>query len=270
MEDFSLLVDRAAEGGFISCYNFKGRNGTERQITHLLFADDTLVFCKDTKDQMAYLSWISAWFETLSGLRINLDKSSLIPVGRVENKENLAIELGCKIGYLPIEYLGLPLGAKRKASSLWDGVEERFRKRLANWKRQYISEGGRHTLIRSFLSNLPTYAMSQFRLPRKVKIRLEKIQRDFLWGGGNLERKTHLVKWDIVCSSKVKGGLGIHSLLNFNEALLGKWNWRFAMEENSVRRMGDGSLKLLKVVMGSGLWKDIDKEVIQIRQNCSI
>ena len=91
MEAFSLLVDRPTEGGFIFGYKFKGRNGTERQITHLLFADDTLVFCKDTKDQMAYLSRILAWFEALSGLRINLDKSSLLPVGRVENKENLAL-----------------------------------------------------------------------------------------------------------------------------------------------------------------------------------
>ena len=73
-----------------------------------------------------------AWFEALSRLRINLDKSSLIPMGRVENEENLAIELGCKIGYLPAEYLGLPLGAKQRASSVWDGVEERFRIRLAN------------------------------------------------------------------------------------------------------------------------------------------
>ena len=64
-----------------------------------------------------------AWFEALFGLRINLDKSSLIPVGRVENEENLATKLGCKIGYLPAEYLELPLGAKRKASSVWDGVE---------------------------------------------------------------------------------------------------------------------------------------------------
>ena len=56
MEAFSLLVDRAAEGGFISGYKFKGRNATERQITHLLFVDDTLVFCKDTEDQMVYLS----------------------------------------------------------------------------------------------------------------------------------------------------------------------------------------------------------------------
>ena len=130
----------------------------------------------------------------------------------------------------------MPLGAKRKASSVWDGVEKRFRKRLANWKRQYISKGGRLTLIRSSKSNLPTYVMSLFRLPRKVKIILEKIQRNFLWGGGNLERKIHLVKWD--------------SLLNFNKALLGKWNWKFSIEENSVRR----NIISIKYVMEDGGW----------------
>ena len=280
MEVFSLLVDKATEGGFISGYNFKGRNDTKRQITHLLFADDTLVFCKDTVDQMVYLSWILAWFEALSGLKVNLDKSSLLPVGRVENEESFALELGCKIGSLLAEYLGLPLGAKYKAASVWDGVEERFRKRLAKWKRQYISKGGRLTLIRSTVSNMPTYVMSLFRLPRKVKIILEKIQRDFLWGGGNLERKIHLVNWDIVCSSKEKGGLGIRSLSNFNKALLGKWNWRFVMEENSFWRnnirlkygMEDGGWfsNTPRGSYGVGLWKDIRKEGIQLRQNCSI
>ena len=56
MKSFSLLVDRAAKGGFISGYKFKGRNVKERQITHLLFVDYTLAFCKDMEDQMAYLS----------------------------------------------------------------------------------------------------------------------------------------------------------------------------------------------------------------------
>ena len=92
---------------------------------------------------------------------------------------------------------------------MWDGVEERFRKKLAIWKRRFISKGGRLTLIRSILSNLPIYIMSLFHLPKGVKSRLEKIQRDFLWGGGNLERKIHVVSWDVVCLRKEKGGLGI-------------------------------------------------------------
>ena len=87
------------------------------------------------------------WFEAISGLRIKLEKSELIPVGRVENIDDLALDFGCRVGSLPSTYLGLPLGAPFKTVSVWDGVEERFRKRLAMWKRQYLSKGGRATLI---------------------------------------------------------------------------------------------------------------------------
>ena len=41
------------------------------------------------------------WFEACSGLRINLEKSELILVGRVHNIDELALELGCKVGSLP-------------------------------------------------------------------------------------------------------------------------------------------------------------------------
>ncbi|KAL6334375.1 hypothetical protein AAG906_014776 [Vitis piasezkii] len=45
-------------------------------------------------------------------LRINLEKSELIPVGDIED---LALELGCKVGGLPSYYSGLPLGALFKS-----------------------------------------------------------------------------------------------------------------------------------------------------------
>ena len=54
------------------------------------------------------------------------------------------------------------------------------------------------------LASLPIYFMSLFWMLRRVCLRLEKIQRDFLWGGGALENKPHLVKWDIVCLDKRK------------------------------------------------------------------
>ena len=49
------------------------------------------------------------------------------------------------------------------------------------------------------------YTMSLLCMPRVVRLRLEKIQRDFLWVEGKLEKKPHLVKWLIVCSDKRKG-----------------------------------------------------------------
>ena len=72
------------------------------------------------------------------GLKINLDKVEVIPVGEVLKVKNLASVLGCRIRKLPTSYLGLPLGVLFKSSRVWDAVEERFIKRLAMWKRQYL------------------------------------------------------------------------------------------------------------------------------------
>ena len=141
----------------------------------------------------------------------------------------MVVELRCRVGQLPAVYLGLPLGAPNKASSMWDGVEERVRRRLALWKRQYISKGGRITLIKTTMTSMPLYQMSLFRMPKLVARRLEKLQRDFLWGGGNLEKKAHLVNWEVVCVDKEKeGGEGVW--LKKSSPLEQSLAWKMVME----------------------------------------
>ena len=142
MEVFSCMLRRAISGGFLSGWRVRGRSGEGVQISHLLFADDTLVFCEESLDQMTNISWLLMWFEACSGLKINLEKSELIPVGRVHDMEGLALELGCKVGGLPSCYLGLPLGAPFNSLAVWDGVEERFCKRLLCGRGNiYLKEG---------------------------------------------------------------------------------------------------------------------------------
>jgi hypothetical protein len=77
------------------------------------------------------------------------------------------------------------------------------------------------TLIKSTLSNLPTYYMSLFPIPVSVTSHIEKLQRDFLWGGMGEEFKYHLVSWEKVCTPISNGGFGIRNLVMFNRALLG-------------------------------------------------
>jgi hypothetical protein len=43
----------------------------------------------------------------------------------------------------------------------------------------YLSKGGRITLIKSILSNLPTYFLSVFPIPIGVANCIEKVQQDF-------------------------------------------------------------------------------------------
>ena len=135
-----------------------------------------------------------------------------------------------------MKYLGLPLGAKFKDKSIWNPILEKIERKLAGWKKLYLSKGGRVTLIKSTLSNLPTYFLSLFPIPASVANRIARLQRDFLWGGLGDEPKFHLVDWSMVCTPLASGGLEIRNLRTFNVALLGKWLWRFGHERDALWR----------------------------------
>ncbi|RVW88275.1 Transposon TX1 uncharacterized 149 kDa protein [Vitis vinifera] len=94
------------------------------KVTHLLFADDTIIFCEAKKEALLHLGWVLFWFEAASGLKINLDKSMVIPVGRWMGCWIWRLKLGVGWGNSLLVYLGLPLGAPNRDVSAWDGVED--------------------------------------------------------------------------------------------------------------------------------------------------
>ena len=95
-----------------------------------------------------------------------------------------------------------------------------------------MSKWDRLMLLKSTLSSLLTYVLSLFTIPTHVANKIEKLQRDFLWG----DSKIHLVGWDKVCVPIANGGLEIRKLTTFNKALLEKWLWWFGKEENRLWR----------------------------------
>ena len=89
------------------------------EISHLLFTNDALVFSEPSQDLLTYLSWL-----------VNLEKSELVLVGRVNNLEEWALEFGYKVGALPSSYFDFFSGSPFKSVAVWNGVEERFHKKL--------------------------------------------------------------------------------------------------------------------------------------------
>ena len=78
----------------------------------------------------------------------------------------------------------------------------------------------------------PSYLiLSLFTIPQAVAARIERIQRNFLWGALEDVFKYPLVAWDKVYLPVESGGLGIRGIGLFKKALLGKWLWRFGKKK---------------------------------------
>jgi hypothetical protein len=74
-----------------------------------------------------------------------------------------------------------------------NNIVEKIEHKLASWKIMYLSKGG-STLIKSTLSNLPTYFLSLFSILSYVANRIENLQQDFLWGRISEEFEYDLVQ----------------------------------------------------------------------------
>ena len=107
MEVLSRILRKTVEGGFITGFNL----GNDVSISHLLFADDSIFFCDANPQHMMYIRLVLTFFEAVTGLGVNMSKSEMVPVGVVPNLRVLADIMGCRIGSLPMSYLGMPLGA---------------------------------------------------------------------------------------------------------------------------------------------------------------
>ena len=195
----------------------------DKGVAILQYADDTILCIKDDTEMATNLKLLLHLYELMSGLKINFDKSEVTMIHGDDSRQLVFAEIfNCQTGSFPIKYLGVPVSPGRLHVKDWLSLEEKILKKLSAWKGSSLSMAGRITLINSSLSSTFIYHMSMYLLPKTTSEALDKHRRRFLWQGNSLKKKYHLVKWNIVCKNKKKGGLGIKDIRKMNISLLCK------------------------------------------------
>ena len=75
----------------------------------------------------------------------------------------------------PLSYFGLPSSGNPNSKGFWDPMVEKVAQRLDGWEKDFLSLGGRITLIQACLTHIPNYFLFLYRIIILVAIRLEKL-----------------------------------------------------------------------------------------------
>ena len=178
VEGLSALFRKAEELNMVKGAVFGSR---DVHISHLQFADDTILFLQPNVEYLVNARRILRCFELASGLRINFHKSCVVKVGKEkDNEENWALKFRCLKANLPISYLGLTLGGKPSTKIFWQKLIQRIENCLALWKKIFLNKGGRLVLIKASVTPIIEYTMQCCKLPSRICDRIDKLIRDFL------------------------------------------------------------------------------------------
>ena len=166
MEVLSKLLKKTKEGGFIRGFQVGPAREESLGVSNLLYADDTILFCDACPEQLTYISRVLTCFEVVTGLRVNMSNNEMVSIGEVENLAALTDILSCCMGTLSMTHLGMPLGSSFKAIGVWNPIIEKVERRLAGWKKLYLSKRGTVNAPQKYSfksSNLLFYLSSRFR-----------------------------------------------------------------------------------------------------------
>jgi len=240
-------------------------NLVEKGVAILQYADDTIICLKDDINMARDMKLLLYVYEQMSGLKINFAKSEVLLVHGDHNKNLQYSDIfNCQVGTFPIKYLGVPVSPSRLHVKDWEPLVEKNEKKLMTWKAGSLSIAGRTILINSSLSSSFIYHMSMYLLPKTITHKLDKQRRTFFWQGNGLKRKYHLIKWETICQSKDRGGLGIKSIRKMNVSLLSKWWWKLDNEKGlwqdivKAKYLKDGTISSVKhKIDDSPVWTDL-------------
>ena len=204
-------------------------NDTEYKLS--MMADDTTLIIKNL-DSLENAINIFNQFRDSSGLKLNLNKTEIIPIGKIRNsKINLPKHLSqIKIKHGPFKALGVWFaGTQEEITRL--NFEERLKNMETTiniWKGRNLSLKGKTVIIKTLIVPQVQFLFSMIYIDETILAKIEKLLYSYIWPGN-----VHKIKKNTLIAPIELGGLGMIDIRACNLASKGAWIKRLLSPENS-------------------------------------
>ncbi|KAL0299931.1 UNVERIFIED_CONTAM: hypothetical protein Sangu_2461200 [Sesamum angustifolium] len=178
IEYFSRSIKRSATN---SDFNFNPKC-EKLKITHLLFADDLMLFSRGDLTSIRILMECLQEFRDISSLAVNTAKSNIFTAGTQNDTldEALAMTEFAR-GHMPVRYLGISLTAQRLLVTDYSPLVDQIASCIRKWTTKSLSFAGRLELMRSVIQEVECFWLQFFPLPMAVIEKIHRLCRAFLW-----------------------------------------------------------------------------------------
>ena len=150
-------------------------------MTHLMFADDLIIFCKVKPTAVQILVEAFKVFTSCTSLKADLDKSQIVFRGDCTHTQTECLETtGFVEEKLPFKYLGMPITASRLTKVECRLLVEKITARILTWTSRQISYAGRVVLVNIVLFGMYNYWAQIFIIPQEVVNQVIKVSRNVL------------------------------------------------------------------------------------------
>ena len=169
------MVKKASEEGLLQPLS---RRALQHRIS--LYADDVVIFLQPSASDIRITLDILQLFGEASGLRTNVQKSTVLPIQCMEEHRSIIqTHLPCQISDFPCTYLGVPFSPHKLSKTQVQPIIEKIADRLPGWKADLLTKAGRNILVQSVLTSMLIYLLLALDLPAKALEAIDKIRRVF-------------------------------------------------------------------------------------------
>jgi len=159
------ILDLATEEDHL--VKFKGKQVVMRTS---IYADDTAIFVKPYKKDVTALADILTKFGEVSGLKTNVQKSSVIPIRcQGVDLDEVLHDFPARRALVPTKYLGLPLTSTRLRRIDFQPLVDKAVSKLTVWNGKNINHAGRSTLVKAVLTSQVVYCLISLRAPKTTQ-----------------------------------------------------------------------------------------------------